>query len=60
MLVKSQTDARRAILARRLHAPRLSSEVDALITDLGSVYQVLALPIAGVLVVLSLVVACVA
>lgn len=56
----SQNAARRAALARRLHAPRISSEVDALLNDLGSVTQVFAIPIAVVIVVFALIVALVA
>ena len=58
-LMDSQTAARRAALARKLHAPRLSSEVNALINGLGSVTQVFAIPIAVVIVIFALVVACV-
>ena len=60
-LAKSQTDARRAALARSINKPRLSSEVDALISDLGSALSnVVVIPIAIFIVVLSLAVACLA
>lgn len=59
-LMDSQTSARRAALARRLHAPRLSSEVDALLNDLGSVTQVFAIPIAVIIIIFALVISCVA
>lgn len=59
-LMDSQTGARRAILARRLNAARFSPEVDSLLEDLGSTTPVFALPIALIIVVMALIVACVA
>lgn len=60
-LMKSQTDARRAAIARQLHQPRLSDEVDAILVDLGAaVSTIVVLPISVALVVLSLAIACIA
>lgn len=60
-MVKSQTDARRAALARTIHKERFSDEVDALISDFGSaVSNVVVIPIAVFIVVLSLFIACLA
>lgn len=57
-LHESQTAARQAALARELNTERLSPEVNSLITGLGSVSQIAAIPIAGVIVVMALLVAC--
>jgi hypothetical protein len=61
LMAKSQTDARRAALARSTHTARFSDEVNALISDFGStVSNVVVVPIAVFIVVLSLFIACLA
>ncbi len=60
LLMNSQTAARRAALARSHNVPRLSDEVDGLLKDLGTASQVIALPVAVILIALSLIVAVVA
>lgn len=54
----SQTGARRAALARRINAERLSPEVDKLLTDIKPLTHVAAFPIAIVIIMMALVVTC--
>lgn len=60
-IASSQTDARRAALARTMHEERLSEEVTALISDTGAALSnIVVLPIALFILALALVVACLA
>lgn len=55
---ESQTDARRAAIARNLKAERLSSQVNAIIAPLKTGSQVLAIPIAVIIIAVALFVSC--
>lgn len=58
-LAKSRADVDRAALARQLQQPRLSDEVNSLVSDLGAaVSNVVVLPLAAIIIVIALLVAC--
>jgi len=58
VMQESQTDARRAAIARSLNAERLSSQVNEILAPLKTGSQVLAIPIAVIIIVVALFVSC--